>query len=86
MNILVKVIPESNCKCLDFYPKMGIGPSTECFHVKDNVYLHISLSAIRCIGFKWPTSQMADGILKFMISHLGLGSNVQLVLVDFKVL
>ena len=30
-------------------------------------------------------SQMADGILKFMISHLGLGSNVQLGLVDFKV-
>ena len=29
-------------------------------------------------------TQMADGILKFMISHLGLGSNVQLGLVDFK--
>ena len=28
---------------------------------------------------------MADGILKFMIGHLGLGSNVQLGLVDFKV-
>ena len=28
---------------------------------------------------------MADGILKFMIGHLGLGSNVQLDLVDFKV-
>ena len=28
---------------------------------------------------------MADRILKFMISHLGLGSNVQLGLVDFKV-
>ena len=40
----------------------------------------------RCIGLKWPTSQMADGILMFMISHLGLGSNVQLGLVDFKVL
>ena len=26
---------------------------------------------------------MADGILKFMIGHLGLGSNVQLGLVDF---
>ena len=35
----------------------------------------------RCIGLKWPTSQMADGILKFVISHLGLGSNVQLDLV-----
>ena len=42
----------------------------------------------------WPTSQdqkaitlhwtrMADQILKFMIGHLGLGSNVQLGLVDF---
>ena len=31
-------------------------------------------------------TQMADGILKFMIGHLGLGSNVQLGLVDFKVL
>ena len=31
-------------------------------------------------------SQMADGILKFMIDHLGLGSNVQLDLVGFKVL
>ena len=30
-------------------------------------------------------SQMADRILKFMIGHLGLGSNVQLDLVDFKV-
>ena len=29
---------------------------------------------------------MADGILKFMIGHLGLGWNVQLDLVDFKVL
>ena len=29
---------------------------------------------------------MADGILKFMIGQLGLGSNVQLGLVDFKVL
>ena len=29
---------------------------------------------------------MADGILKFMIGHLGLGSNAQLDLVDFKVL
>ena len=28
---------------------------------------------------------MANGILKFMISHLGLGSNVQHDLVDFKV-
>ena len=28
---------------------------------------------------------MADGILKFMIGHLGLGSNVQLGVVDFKV-
>ena len=28
-------------------------------------------------------TQMADGILKFMIGHLGLGSNVQLGLVDF---
>ena len=41
---------------------------------------------IRCIGLKWPMSQMAYGILKFMISHLGPGSNVQLCLVDFKVL
>ena len=31
-------------------------------------------------------TQMADGILKFMISHLGPGSNVQLGFVDFKVL
>ena len=30
-------------------------------------------------------TQMADGILKFMIGHLGLGSNVQLGLVDLKV-
>ena len=30
-------------------------------------------------------SQMADGILKFMIDHLGLDTNVQLGLVDFKV-
>ena len=29
---------------------------------------------------------MADGNLKSMIAHLGLGSNVQLDLVDFKVL
>ena len=29
---------------------------------------------------------MADRILKFVIGHLGLGSNVQLELVDFKVL
>ena len=28
---------------------------------------------------------MADEILKFMIGHLGRGSNVQLGLVDFKV-
>ena len=28
---------------------------------------------------------MADRILKFIIGHLGLGSNVQLGLVDFKV-
>ena len=27
---------------------------------------------------------MADGILKFMIGHLGPGSNVQLGLVDFE--
>ena len=27
---------------------------------------------------------MANGILKFMIGHFGLGSNVQLGLVDFK--
>ena len=27
---------------------------------------------------------MADGILKFMIGHLGLGSNVQLGLVNLK--
>ena len=40
----------------------------------------------RCIGLKWPMSQMADEILKFMISHLGLGSNVQVDLVDFKIL
>ena len=39
----------------------------------------------RCIGLKWPTSQMVDGILNFMIGHLGLGSNVQLGLVDFQV-
>ena len=38
------------------------------------------------IGFKWSTSQMADRILKFIIGHLGPGSNVQLGLVDFKVL
>ena len=31
-------------------------------------------------------TQMADRILKFMIGHLGLGSSVQLDLVDFKVL
>ena len=31
-------------------------------------------------------TRMADEILKFMIGHLGLGSNVQLGLVDFKVL
>ena len=31
-------------------------------------------------------TQMADGILKFMIGHLCLGSNVQLGFVDFKVL
>ena len=30
-------------------------------------------------------SQMADGILKFMIGHLGLCSNVKLGLVEFKV-
>ena len=30
-------------------------------------------------------SQMADRILKFMIGHLGQGSNVQLGPVDFKV-
>ena len=30
-------------------------------------------------------SEMADEILKFMIGHIGLGSNVQLCLVDFKV-
>ena len=36
------------------------------------------------MGLKWLTSQMADGILKFMISHLGLGSNVQLGFVDLK--
>ena len=30
-------------------------------------------------------SQMADRILKFIISHLGLCSNVKLGLVDFKV-
>ena len=28
---------------------------------------------------------MADGIFKFMIGHLGLGSNVQLGFVDLKV-
>ena len=28
---------------------------------------------------------MADSILKFMIGHLGPGSNVQLGLLDFKV-
>ena len=39
----------------------------------------------RCIEPKKPTSQMADRILKFMISHLGLGSNVQLDLVDYKI-
>ena len=43
-------------------------------------------SPLRYIGLKWPTSQMADRILKFVISHLGLGSNVQLGPVDFKVL
>ena len=31
-------------------------------------------------------TQMAAGILKLMISHLDLGSNVKLGLVDFKVL
>ena len=39
------------------------------------------LVMIRCIGLKWPT-----GFLKFMIGHLGLDTNVQLGLVDFKVL
>ena len=39
----------------------------------------------RCIGHKWTRSQMADGILKFMIGHIGLGSSVQLGPVDFKV-
>ena len=31
-------------------------------------------------------TQIVDGILEFIIGHLGLGSNVQLGLVDFKVL
>ena len=35
----------------------------------------------RCIGLKWPTSQMANGILKFMIGHLKLVSSGQQ---DFK--
>ena len=47
---------------------------------------HWVIKVTCCIGPKWSTSQMADGILKFMIGHLGLGSNVQLGLVDFKVL
>ena len=29
-HVKVKVIPESNCKCLDFYPEAGGGPSTKC--------------------------------------------------------
>ena len=29
----VKVILESNCKCLDYYPEAGGGPSTEYFLV-----------------------------------------------------
>ena len=46
----------------------------------------VELCLLHCIGLKWPTSQMANRILKFMIGHLGLGLNVQLGLVDFKVL
>ena len=46
-------------------------------------FCKIQLYLLRCIRPEWPTSQMADGILKFMIGHLGLGSNVQLGLVDF---
>ena len=30
----VNVIPESNCKCLDFCPETGGGPSTECILVQ----------------------------------------------------
>ena len=33
----VKVIPESNCKCLDFYPEAGDGPSTECILVHEKL-------------------------------------------------
>ena len=44
------------------------------------------IAVLHCIGLKWPTSKMANRILKFMIGNLGLGSNVQLDLVDFKVL
>ena len=29
----VKVTPESNCNCLDFYPEAGSGPSIECILV-----------------------------------------------------
>ena len=41
-------------------------------------------NVVALVTLHW--TQMADGILKFMIGHLGLGSNVQLGLMDFKVL
>ena len=37
-----KVIPESKCKCLEFYPKSGGGPSTECM-----CYLLLKSSILR---------------------------------------
>ena len=47
--------------------------------------LAVSFTPHKLDTLHWPTSQMADRILKFMMGHLGLGSNVQLGLVDFKV-
>ena len=37
MIIKVKVFRESNCKCLDFYPKAGSWLSSKCFLVKCRV-------------------------------------------------
>ena len=55
INLVVKVIPESNFKCWDFYHDAGEGPSTECILLLFCVSLYaiekeMFAIAITCMG------------------------------------
>ena len=49
---------------------------------KNDAYItkfRLNICWLRCIGLKWPTFQMANGILTFMIGHLKQVSSGQQV-------